>query len=92
MSTGGGSPGQRPAQPGLKPASRGLLFNLGAFFGHVVQAVKADVRAERTVLRHETTQEQRDTPLGPVTLRRTVIEEVRLDGARQQGPRAGDGA
>lgn len=72
--------GQRPA-PAASPAEprRSLMFNLGAFFGHIAHAVKADVRPERTVLREETTHEHRQTPVGNVTLRRTVIEEMRVE-------------
>ena len=49
-----------------------LMRNLGAFFGHIVKAVKTDPREKKTVVR-KTVEEE--TP-GDVTLRRTTIEEI----------------
>ena len=62
-----GDPGKDP------PLSR----SIGAFFGHIVDAIVSDPdkARERTEVRKETTEEIR--PDG-VVLRRTVIEEVVL--------------
>jgi hypothetical protein len=65
---------------------------LGEFFGHIAQGVRTPVNQPpapppppppapappRQVTRHTVEEEQRDTPQGKVTLRRTVIEEVEL--------------
>lgn len=71
---------------GRKP----LMRSLGEFVGHIVRAVKTDPAAARreagatapppapSAVRTETTAETRETPLGPVTLRRTTIEEITL--------------
>lgn len=59
-----------------------LARSLGEFFGHILRAVRANPGATspgaRAEVRRETTTETRDTPAGPVTLRRTTIEEVEL--------------
>ncbi len=49
-----------------------LIRNLGAFFGHIVKAVKTDPGTKRTVVR-KTVEEQEH---GEITLRRTTIEEI----------------
>lgn len=67
------------------------MRSLGEFFGHIAQGVRTPVNqppaapppvanpaAPRQVTRHTVEEEQRDTPQGKVTLRRTVIEEVEL--------------
>lgn len=72
---------------GPKPS---LLFNLGAFVGNVArgftQPVRAPASAQRAadaprppeprVVRTDVAEKTVDTPAGPVTLRRTVIDEV----------------
>ena len=59
------------------PEEPPLARSIGAFFGHIVDAIVSDPDRprERVEVRKETTQEQR--PDG-VVLRRTVIEEVVL--------------
>ena len=49
-----------------------LIRNLGAFFGHIVKAVKTDPSTKRTVIR-KTVEEHEH---GDITLRRTTIEEI----------------
>ena len=49
-----------------------LMRNLGAFFGHIVKAVKTDAREKKTVVRKTVEEETH----GDVTLRRTTIEEI----------------
>ena len=49
-----------------------LIRNLGAFFGHIVKAVKTDPSTTKTVVR-KTVEEQEH---GDITLRRTTIEEI----------------
>ena len=49
-----------------------LMRNLGAFFGHIVRAVKTDPREKRTVVRKTVEEETH----GDITLRRTTIEEI----------------
>ena len=52
-----------------------LARNLGAFFGHIVKAVKTDpARTQRREVRRQTTHEDR----GDVILRRTTIEEIEI--------------
>ena len=48
------------------------MRNLGAFFGHIVRAVKTDPREKRTVVRKTVEEETH----GDITLRRTTIEEI----------------
>lgn len=55
-----------------------LARSLGRFVGHIKSAISSDVAPQRQVLRHQTDEEQRDTPQGPITLRRTTIEEIEL--------------
>ncbi|MGD9688735.1 MAG: hypothetical protein AB7K52_02760 [Phycisphaerales bacterium] len=64
-------------------APRSLMHNLGAFFGHIFKAAGQDVSRPPAPppplrVRHEVRQEARPTSVGPVVLRRTVIEEVEL--------------
>ncbi len=82
----------KPDRP--KPAAdKPLLRSLGEFFGHIVQGVKTDPAlgsssgeplTDRTIKRTTIQEHTAETPEGPVTLRRTVIDEVALpprDGA-----------
>ncbi|MFM1936659.1 MAG: hypothetical protein RI990_1618 [Planctomycetota bacterium] len=58
------------------PEDPPLARSIGAFFGHIIDAVRTDPNAPAAAeVRRETTEERR--PDG-VTLRRTVIEEVVL--------------
>ncbi len=74
-------------------SDKSLWRNLGEFFGHIAKGVKTDVtkasanhadEPARRVIKEETTEETRDTPAGPVKLRRTVIEEVELPPSTDQ--------
>ena len=67
---------------------KGLMRNLGEFFGHIAHGVKTPVGPQRTVVRTEVNEETRQTPTGPVVLRRTVIEEVEV---RPNTPSGGGG-
>lgn len=75
------------------------MRSLGEFFGHIAQGVKTPARPaadepQRRVIRETVEEEQRDSPQGKVTLRRTIIEEVELpprnanDRAAEDGPEA----
>ncbi len=57
-----------------------LMRSLGQFFGHIAHSAKSKPTdaAETIEVSRETTTERRQTPSGPVTLRRTTIEEVTL--------------
>lgn len=72
-----------------------LARNLGEFFGHIWQGVKADVVAPpparsvedgqaRVVDRHRQESFERDERDGKIILRRTVVEEVELPKDREQ--------
>ena len=51
---------------------KSLMRNLGAFFGHIVKAVKTEPSEKRTVVRKTVEEESH----GDITLRRTTIEEI----------------
>jgi len=59
------------------------MRSLGEFVGHIVRGVKspADVPpgGDSRVLKHEVEEETRDTDAGRVTLRRTTVEEIRIE-------------
>ncbi len=60
-----------------------LMRSLGQCLGHIAKGVKAQPRTDRTVeTKREVTTEQRSTPAGEVTLRRTVIEEISVPAER----------
>jgi len=67
--------------------SNSLSRNLGRFLGHIKQGLKAPVEGDEPrrveVSRTEET-EERDTPRGRVTVRRTTIEEVDLPPDEQK--------
>ena len=69
------------------------MHSLGQFFGHVWKGITHDPHHPRAarVVHRETQHEQRDTPQGKVVLRRTLIEEVVLDG-EPEGKKAGEQA
>lgn len=73
------------------PEDPPLARSIGAFFGHIVDAIVSDpnARTERVEVRKEVTEEQR--PDG-VVLRRTVIEEVVLPPGTEPSARNADGA
>lgn len=68
------------------PEDPPLARSIGAFFGHIVDAIVSDpdARKERVEVRRETTEETR--PDG-VVLRRTVIEEVMLPPGAEPPPK-----
>lgn len=76
------------------PARKSIMRSLGEFFGHIAHAVRTDpARPDprgRTVTRQTVEEEQRDTPQGPVRLRRTIIEEVELPPTARPGATPGD--
>lgn len=67
-------------------AKKGLARALGEFWGHISKAVKTPVEADGTIVRKQTvrtTVEERrvETEAGPLTLRRTTIDEVERRGS-----------
>ena len=59
---------------------KGLMRSLGEFVGHIAHAVRKPVPGgERREVRREVETEDRDTPQGKVTLRRTTIEEIEVE-------------
>ena len=73
------------------PEDPPLARSIGAFFGHIVDAIVSDpdARTERVEVRKEVTEDQR--PDG-VVLRRTVIEEVVLPPGADPSAKPADGA
>jgi hypothetical protein len=67
------------------------MRNLGEFFGHIAKGLRTDPSkpaAQKVVTRETVEEETRDTPQGPVVLRRTVIEEVQLPPTQNPPPGA----
>lgn len=63
------------------PKKKPLMRLLGEFVGHVAHGVKsspAGGEARAHEVSRETTEQVKETPAGPVVLRRTTIEEVVL--------------
>lgn len=67
--------------------SKGLMRSLGEFVGHITRAVKTDPaagpaapRGTRREVRREVEERPGEVDGRKVTLRRTVIEEVRFEG------------
>lgn len=61
------------------------MRSLGEFVGHIAHAVKAPPsKGERREVRREVELDERDTPQGKVTLRRTTIEEIELPPDRSR--------
>lgn len=57
---------------------KSLPRSLGEFFGHIWRGVTKDVATDKREVRRTVEEEERDTPQGKVTLRRTTIEEVEI--------------
>lgn len=76
------SPHKLPLMPDRPRKS--LMRSLGEFFGHIAHGFRADVRADRHVVKHEVEERTEDTARGTVTLRRTTIEEVEVDPPRDE--------
>lgn len=59
------------------------MRSLGEFVGHIVRGVKAPAdspeTADSTVVKHDVKEAVQDTPAGRVTLRRTTVEEIRIE-------------
>lgn len=76
--------------PAKNEPSKSIMRSLGEFFGHVAKGVKTDPAASaqgsaRQVVRQSVEEEQRDTPQGKVTIRRTTIEEIEVDPSKPAG-------
>jgi hypothetical protein len=58
-----------------------LARSLGEFVGHLWKGLTSDVSPEKDTheVRRSVEEEERDTPEGKVTLRRTTIEEIEID-------------
>lgn len=68
--------------------------SLGEFFGHIVHGVKADVDAgkpKRHEIRREVEQREGEVDGKKVTLRRTTIEEIEIEGAGPADTEQGTG-
>jgi hypothetical protein len=67
-----------PAKP-----NKTLMRSIGEFFGHIVRGVRTPADEpdppDAHVLRREVEEQSRDTPAGRVTLRRTTVEELRIE-------------
>lgn len=73
------------ATQGPKPSNSGSLArSLGQFFGHVWHAVGGKTPANKREVRREVDERRVDTPDGPVTLRRTTIEEIEISPPRPE--------
>lgn len=71
------------ANQGPKPtAPDSLARSLGKFVGHLWTAVSGASTPGKTQIRREVEERRVDTPEGPVTLRRTTIEEIELPPPR----------
>ncbi|MBL0927444.1 MAG: hypothetical protein IBJ11_07310 [Phycisphaerales bacterium] len=73
-----------PVPPSSQPPprdDRSLARSVGEFFGHIWRGIRQDPRTSPQATREvgrSTEVEHRDTPRGPVVLRRTIIEEIEL--------------
>jgi len=63
-----------------------LARSLGEFIGHIWRGVTRDVSRDTREVRRTVGEEERDTPAGRVTLRRTTIEEVEVQRDRSSNP------
>jgi len=62
--------------------SKSIARSLGEFVGHLWFSVTRDVTSEKHEVRRTIEEEERDTSVGKVTLRRTTIDEVEIDRER----------
>ena len=69
----------------MAPRNKPLMRFLGEFVGHVAKGFTAPLKPKdaRLVVRREVEEHQVETPQGPVTLRRTTIDEVELSKPKQ---------
>lgn len=67
----------------MSPPRKSLMRSLGEFVGHIAKGVRTPADApRREEVRREVELEQRDTPKGSVTIRRTTIEEIEIPPKR----------
>lgn len=75
-------------QPVKPDPPKSIMRSLGEFFGHVAKGVKTDPGTKpppRQVVRQSVEEEQRETPQGKVTIRRTTIEEIEVNPSKPAG-------
>lgn len=82
--------GTTPLNSAVPPESKKTIArSLGQFVGHIIHGVRTPVggaaASETVELRRETQTEQRDTPMGMVKVRRTLIEEAEVPRASSVG-------
>lgn len=66
----------------MAQSNKSLMRSLGQFVGHIAKGLTAPTgRATTHEVRRSIEEEERETPAGRVTLRRTVIEEITLPPA-----------
>ncbi len=66
-----------------------LARSLGQFFGHIWKGVTSDStgpESQKQTLRHDVEEQTSETEQGKMTLRRTTIEEVEIEGAPNSPP------
>jgi len=72
-----------------KPVKKKLMRSLGEFFGHIWQGATREIDgpdgadARRVVTRQSSESTTCDCGEGPVTLRRTIIEEIELPSPKE---------
>ena len=66
-----------------EPPKPPLMRSLGAFVGHVWKGIRTDPGATPDSTRHEVARHTEEVQDGPVTYRRTTIDEVEI---RQEPP------
>ena len=59
-----------------KPQQTSLMRSLGQFVGHIAKGISGPGQSRTHQVSRSVETEQRETPAGTVTLRRTVVEEV----------------
>ncbi len=70
-----------------RPEDASIARNLGAFFGHIVNAIKTDPKVQERIHVSSSTQEARQD--NGVILRRTTVDEVVLPPDTQPPPQGG---
>ena len=58
---------------------KSISRSLGEFVGHIWRGATKDVSRDKREVRRTVEEEERDTPQGKVTLRRTTIEEIEIE-------------
>jgi len=70
-----------PQDPTNPSDHKSLSRSLGEFFGHIWKGVQTPVDPpppQKQILKHETTEQARETEQGKVIVRRTVVEELEI--------------